>query len=48
MFRCYNYTTIRERINLFVLKLQLLKYSIKVLPDDGVIVTLKRMGALLM
>ena len=29
MFRCYSYTIIRERINLSLLKLQLLKYSIK-------------------
>jgi len=30
MFRCYSYTIIRERINLCLLKLQLLKYSIKI------------------
>ena len=30
MFRCYSYTIIRERINLRLLKLQLLKYSIKI------------------
>ena len=30
MFRCYSYTTIRERINLCLLKLQLLKQSIKI------------------
>ena len=30
MFRCYSYTIIRERINLCVLKLQLLKQSIKI------------------
>jgi len=30
MFRCYSYTTIRERINLCLLKLQLLKWSIKI------------------
>jgi len=29
MFRCYSYTIIRERINLCLLKLQLLKQSIK-------------------
>ena len=28
MFRCYSYTIIRERINLCLLKLQLLKQSI--------------------
>jgi len=27
MFRCYSYTIIRERINLWLLKLQLLKYN---------------------
>jgi len=31
MFRCYSYTIIRERINLCLLKLQLLKQSIKML-----------------
>jgi len=30
MFRCYSYTIIRERINLCLLKLQLLKWSIKI------------------
>ena len=30
MFRCYSYTIIRERINLCLLKLQLLKLSIKI------------------
>ena len=30
MFRCYSYTVIRERINLCLLKLQLLKQSIKI------------------
>jgi len=30
MFRCYSYTIIRELINLCLLKLQLLKYSIKI------------------
>ena len=30
MFRCYSYTIIRERINLRLLKLQLLKQSIKI------------------
>jgi len=30
MFRCYNYTIIRERINLCLLKLLLLRYSIKI------------------
>ena len=30
MFRCYSYTTIRKRINLCLLKLQLLKQSIKI------------------
>ena len=29
MFRCYSYTIIRERINLCLLKLLLLKQSIK-------------------
>jgi len=29
MFRCYSYTIIRERIDLCLLKLQLLKQSIK-------------------
>ena len=29
MFRCYSYTIIREPINLCLLKLQLLKQSIK-------------------
>jgi len=29
MFPCYSYTIIRERINLCILKLQLLKQSIK-------------------
>ena len=30
MFRCYSYTIIRERINLCLLKLLLLKQSIKI------------------
>jgi len=30
MFRCYSYTIIRVRINLCLLKLQLLKYFIKI------------------
>jgi len=30
MFRCYSYTIIREPINLCLLKLQLLKQSIKI------------------
>jgi len=30
MFRCYSYTIIRERIDLCLLKLQLLKYSTKI------------------
>jgi len=30
MFRCYSYTIIRESINLCLLKLQLLKQSIKI------------------
>jgi len=30
MFQCYSYTIIREHINLFLLKLQLLKKSIKI------------------
>ena len=30
MFRCYSYTMIRERINLCLLKLQLIKQSIKI------------------
>ena len=30
MFRCYSYTIIRERISLCLLKLQLLKQSIKI------------------
>ena len=30
MFRCYSYTIIRERINLCLLKLQLLKQPIKI------------------
>ena len=30
MFRCYSYTIIRERINSHLLKLQLLKQSIKI------------------
>jgi len=30
MFRCHSYTIIRERISLCLLKLQLLKYSIKI------------------
>jgi len=30
MFRCYSYTVIGERINLCLLKLQLLKQSIKI------------------
>ena len=30
MFRCYSYTIIRERINLCLLNLQLLKQSIKI------------------
>ena len=30
MFRCFSYTTIRERINLCLRKLQLLKQSIKI------------------
>ena len=80
MFRCYSYTIITERINLRLLKSQLLKYSIKIhrcvvntvvvwlhilgpywcmyvalfgsrqtnaLPDDGVTVTPKYVGAVL-
>ena len=35
MFRCYSYTIIRKRINLCLLKLQLLKYSVKI---DGCVV----------
>jgi len=31
MFRCYSYTVIRERINLCLLKLRLLKQSNKIL-----------------
>ena len=30
MFQCYSYTVIREHINLCLLKLQLLKQSIKI------------------
>jgi len=30
MFRCYSYTVIRERINLCLLNLQLIKQSIKI------------------
>jgi len=30
MFRCYSYTIIRERINLCLLKSQLLKWSVKI------------------
>ena len=30
MFRCYSYTIIKESINLCLLKLQLLKQSIKI------------------
>jgi len=30
MFRCYSYTIIRERINLCLLKSQLLKQTIKI------------------
>jgi len=30
MFRCYSYTIIRERVNLCLLKLQLLKWSVKI------------------
>ena len=30
MFRCYSYTIVRERSNLCLLKLQLLKQSIKI------------------
>ena len=30
MFRCYSYTIIRERINLYLLKLQLLKQPNKI------------------
>jgi len=30
MFRCYGYTIIRERINLCLLKLHLLKHSFKI------------------
>ena len=69
MFRCYSYTIIRERINLCLLKLQLLKQSITihrcvvntvvvwlrmlcpywcVCCTDGVTVTPKRVGAVLM
>ena len=58
MFRCYSYTIIRERINLYLLKLQLLKCSIKihrfvvntvvVWLHDGVTVTPKHDGAVLM
>ena len=31
MLRCYSYTIIRDRINLCLLKLQVLKYPIKIL-----------------
>jgi len=31
MFRCYSYTIIRERINSYLVKLHLLKESIKIL-----------------
>jgi len=50
MFRCYSYTIIRERINLCLQKLQWLKEPInyKPLPDDGVTVTPKHVGAALM
>ena len=78
MFRCYSYTIFREHINLCLLKLKLLKQSIKIhrcvvtavvvwlhilgpywclygalfggrlLPDDGVTVTPKHVGAVLM
>ena len=46
MFRCYSYTIIRERINLCLLKLQLLKYSIKIYRcmDNTVVVWLHRLG----
>ena len=72
MFRCYSYTIIRERINSCLLKLLLLKQSIKIhrcvvntvvfwlrifgpywclyvelLPDEGVTVTPKHVGAVL-
>ena len=30
MFRCYSYTIIRESINLFLLKLELLKQPVKI------------------
>ena len=42
MFRCYSYTIIRERINL-----HLLKFTVNALPDDGVTVTPKHVGAVL-
>jgi len=58
MFRCYSYTTIRERISLCLLKLLLSKWTIlatvtlvstiNALPDDGVTVTPEHIGAVLM
>ena len=35
MFRCYSYTVIRERINLCLLKLQLLQQYIGLLPNSA-------------
>ena len=47
MFRCYSYTVIRERINLCLLKLQLLKQSIKIhrCAVNTVVVWLRMLGS---
>jgi len=44
MFRCYSYTIIRKRINPYLLS----SVRINALPEDGVTVTLKYVGAVSM
>jgi len=46
MFRCYSYTIIRECINLCLLKLQLLKWFIKIhrCVVNTVVVWLRKLG----
>jgi len=46
MFRCYSYTVIRERINLCLIKLQLLKQSTKIhrCAVNTVVVWLRMLG----
>jgi len=53
MFRCYSYTIIRERIFYYIyinicLTTVTLASTINALPDEGVTVTPKHVGAVLM